>query len=203
MRQRSAWFSTLYCIQFFYIFTYGYNLAVGGGNRNELNTSRKPNPKFCLHLAPLSLAKTVPIDWAYFWPHSFSPDTAFKYSKPKNTVKIFTRFLHFFHLTFPRLGLGKLFPARERLVRDIPAGDGNIANLFLQCIASGRQAKMREKCPCKYMEKRVPLILTCRCKRIINKQLYCIWNVYIHLHSLHIREMFTIHMKFTKIKKII
>jgi len=29
----------------------------------------------------------------------------------------------------------KLFPPRESLVSDIPAGDGNIANLFLQCIA--------------------------------------------------------------------
>jgi len=28
------------------------------------------------------------------------------------------------------LGLGKLFPARERLVSDIPAGDGNIAKPF-------------------------------------------------------------------------
>jgi hypothetical protein len=28
----------------------------------------------------------------------------------------------------------KLFPARESLVSDIPAGDGKIANLFLQCM---------------------------------------------------------------------
>jgi hypothetical protein len=27
----------------------------------------------------------------------------------------------------------KLFPARESLVSDVPAGDGKIANLFLQC----------------------------------------------------------------------
>ncbi len=27
----------------------------------------------------------------------------------------------------------KLFPARKSLVNDIPAGDGNIGNLFLQC----------------------------------------------------------------------
>ncbi len=27
----------------------------------------------------------------------------------------------------------KFFPARESLVSDIPAGDGKIANLFLQC----------------------------------------------------------------------
>jgi hypothetical protein len=31
-------------------------------------------------------------------------------------------------------GIIKLFPARESLVRDIPAGEGKIANLFLQCI---------------------------------------------------------------------
>jgi hypothetical protein len=28
----------------------------------------------------------------------------------------------------------KLFPARESLVSDIPAGDGKIANSFLQCV---------------------------------------------------------------------
>jgi hypothetical protein len=28
----------------------------------------------------------------------------------------------------------RLFPARESLVSDIPAGDGKIANLFLKCI---------------------------------------------------------------------
>jgi hypothetical protein len=28
----------------------------------------------------------------------------------------------------------QLFPARESLVSDIPAGDGKIINLFLQCI---------------------------------------------------------------------
>jgi hypothetical protein len=30
----------------------------------------------------------------------------------------------------------KLFPARERLVSDIPAGEGEIVNLFLQCRCS-------------------------------------------------------------------
>ncbi len=34
----------------------------------------------------------------------------------------------------PWAGIIKLFPARESLVSDIPAGDGKIANLFLQCI---------------------------------------------------------------------
>ena len=29
----------------------------------------------------------------------------------------------------------KLFPSRDSLVSDIPAGDGKMANLFLQCIA--------------------------------------------------------------------
>jgi len=29
--------------------------------------------------------------------------------------------------------MGTLFPARESLVSDIPAGDGKIATLFLQC----------------------------------------------------------------------
>jgi hypothetical protein len=33
----------------------------------------------------------------------------------------------------PWPGKVKLFPARERLVSDIPAGDGKNANLFLQC----------------------------------------------------------------------
>jgi len=35
--------------------------------------------------------------------------------------------------TFLELGLGKLFPARERLVSDNPAGDGNTAKPCLQC----------------------------------------------------------------------
>ncbi len=34
----------------------------------------------------------------------------------------------------PLPGITKLFPARESLVSDIPAGDGKIVNLFLQCI---------------------------------------------------------------------
>jgi len=39
----------------------------------------------------------------------------------------------YFDQTFLGLGLGKLFPARESLVSDILAGDGNPVNLFLQC----------------------------------------------------------------------
>jgi len=35
------------------------------------------------------------------------------------------------------MGLGKLFPARESLVSDIPAGDGNTLNLVLQCTEAG------------------------------------------------------------------
>ncbi len=33
----------------------------------------------------------------------------------------------------PWAGIAKLFPPRESLVSDIPAGDGNVANLFLRC----------------------------------------------------------------------
>ncbi len=33
----------------------------------------------------------------------------------------------------PWAGIIKFFPARERLVSDIPAGDGKTVNLFLQC----------------------------------------------------------------------
>jgi len=43
-------------------------------------------------------------------------------------------FLDFFDLAFLGLGLGKLFPARESLVSDIPAGDGKLPNLYLQCM---------------------------------------------------------------------
>jgi len=35
--------------------------------------------------------------------------------------------------TFLGLGLGKLFPARESLVSDIPAGYGKLLNIYLQC----------------------------------------------------------------------
>jgi len=39
----------------------------------------------------------------------------------------------FFDQTFRGLGLGRLFPATESLVSDIPAGDGKSLNLYLQC----------------------------------------------------------------------
>jgi len=39
----------------------------------------------------------------------------------------------YFDQTFLVLGLGKLFPARESLVSDIPARDGNPLNLCLPC----------------------------------------------------------------------
>jgi len=38
-----------------------------------------------------------------------------------------------FHQIFQGVGLGALFPARESLVSDIPAGDGKSLNLYLQC----------------------------------------------------------------------
>jgi hypothetical protein len=31
------------------------------------------------------------------------------------------------------VGIIEFFPSRESLVSDIPAGNGNVANLFLQC----------------------------------------------------------------------
>jgi len=37
-----------------------------------------------------------------------------------------------FDQTFLGLELGTLFPARESMVSDIPAGDRNVAKLFLQ-----------------------------------------------------------------------
>jgi hypothetical protein len=39
------------------------------------------------------------------------------------------------HLTnYPWAEIFKLFPPRESLVSNIPAGDGNVANIFLQCM---------------------------------------------------------------------
>jgi len=50
-----------------------------------------------------------------------------------STVKINYKIPGFFvDQTFQGLGLGKLFPARERLVSDIPAGAGKSFNLYLQ-----------------------------------------------------------------------
>jgi len=40
----------------------------------------------------------------------------------------------FFDQTFQGLGFGTLFPAREILVSDIPAGDGKSLKLYLHCI---------------------------------------------------------------------
>ncbi len=37
-----------------------------------------------------------------------------------------------------------VFPPRESLVSDIPAGDGNVANLFLQCIYPSQRASRIE-----------------------------------------------------------
>jgi len=50
-----------------------------------------------------------------------------------STVKKLRYSWIFVDQTFLRLGLGKLFPAKESLVSDIPAGDGNVVSLFLQC----------------------------------------------------------------------
>ncbi len=36
----------------------------------------------------------------------------------------------------------KLFPARESLVSDIPAGDGKIANNFLQCTLTKKETRL-------------------------------------------------------------
>jgi len=46
------------------------------------------------------------------------------------TEKKIARFLDFFDQIFMGVGLGKLFPARESFVSDVPAGDGNIAKPF-------------------------------------------------------------------------
>ncbi len=43
--------------------------------------------------------------------------------------------------TLPGQELFKLFPPRESLVSDIPAGDGNVANFFLWCVAHLRYEK--------------------------------------------------------------
>ncbi len=40
--------------------------------------------------------------------------------------------------TLPWPGIFTLFPPRESLVSDIPAGDGKLANLFLQCTSNIR-----------------------------------------------------------------
>jgi len=63
----------------------------------------------------------------------FLPEYQFTILEKVFCNKKFTRFLDFFYQTFLGLELGTLFPARESLVRDIPAGDGNIAQLNLQC----------------------------------------------------------------------
>ncbi len=39
----------------------------------------------------------------------------------------------------PRAGIVKLNPPRGILVSDIPAGDGNVANLFLRCSVSNSE----------------------------------------------------------------
>jgi hypothetical protein len=46
----------------------------------------------------------------------------------------------------PWPGIIKLFPARESLVSDIPAGDGKMANLFLQCMVATRLQSKKYLC---------------------------------------------------------
>jgi len=55
----------------------------------------------------------------------------------------------FFDQTFQGLGLGKLFPARESLVSDIPAGDRKLLNLYLQCetYVTGDTEEKSQICP--------------------------------------------------------
>ena len=51
--------------------------------------------------------------------------------------KKITGFLDFFDQTFQGLELGQLFPDRESLVSDIPACNGKLLDLYLQCIQEG------------------------------------------------------------------
>ncbi len=59
-----------------------------------------------------------------------------KYTYTVKKVYRFTSPQRGFHLpNSPWAGIIKLLPARERLVSDIPAGDGKINKLFSQCTA--------------------------------------------------------------------
>jgi len=49
----------------------------------------------------------------------------------------------FFYQTFLGLELATLFPARESLVSDIPAGDGNIKKLFYSADCARRLKRVR------------------------------------------------------------
>ena len=51
-------------------------------------------------------------------------------------------------MSLTKLSLGPdiilLFPARESLVSDFPAGEGKIANLFFNSVASGHCVRLRD-----------------------------------------------------------
>jgi len=55
-----------------------------------------------------------------------------------------------FDQTFLGLGLGRLFPASESFVSDIPAGDGNPLNLYLQCIQSSYKSTTLQHAACTF-----------------------------------------------------
>ncbi len=64
-------------------------------------------------------------------------DSSLRYLHCKKSFSIFPSLAG---MSLTKLSLGgnnyviyKLFPPRESLVSDIPAGDGNIEKLFLQC----------------------------------------------------------------------
>ena len=63
--------------------------------------------------------------------HIVKNQTKIKKEKVEYDLKPCT--VNFFDQTSLGLQLGKLFLARESLVSDIPAGDMNIAKLYLQC----------------------------------------------------------------------
>jgi len=58
------------------------------------------------------------------------------------TTKIFRDSWIFLDHTFLGLELGTLFPARESLVSDNPAGDGNIAKLFFTVYGQQYELKL-------------------------------------------------------------
>jgi hypothetical protein len=66
-------------------------------------------------------------------PDRLAQYTVFRRQYTEQKGSRFSRLQTGCHLPHSTLPIIKLFPARESLVSDIPAEDGKISNLFLQC----------------------------------------------------------------------
>ncbi len=82
-----------------------------------------PNISLCLFVL-FDLHTVTKFVCCWFWLHYIHLAEGYRFSRPQTGCDL---------PNSPWPGIIKLFTARENLVSEIPAGDGKIDNLFLQC----------------------------------------------------------------------